>query len=83
MAEEAERAHVACSVHSLSRTRVRRWPVVTLSRLIRETEGQDIIEYSLLALFISIAAYLTVESIGQDVSSLYTTITPATSAGAS
>ncbi len=44
--------------------------------------GQDIIEYSLLAMFISIAAYLTLIAIGGDVQSIYSLVPPATSAAA-
>ena len=34
------------------------------ARFVREEEGQDIIEYSLLAAFISISGYLILTSIG-------------------
>ncbi len=35
-----------------------------IARFVREEEGQDIIEYSLLAAFISISGYLILQSIG-------------------
>lgn len=42
-----------------------------LARFVREDEGQDIIEYSLLAAFISISGYLILQSIGQNVNDIY------------
>ena len=38
-----------------------------LVRFIREEEGQDIIEYALLAAFISIVAFTILQTIGTDV----------------
>ncbi len=38
-----------------------------IARFVREEEGQDIIEYSLLAAFISISGYLVLQSIGSNV----------------
>ena len=43
-----------------------------MTRFVREEEGQDIIEYSLLAAFISISGYLILQSIGTQVNSIYT-----------
>ena len=40
------------------------------TRFIRDDEGQDIIEYRLLAAFISVVAYLTLQAIGQDVETM-------------
>ena len=40
-------------------------------RFVREEEGQDIIEYALLAAFISVLAWVTLGNIGQDVSTMY------------
>ena len=40
-------------------------------RFVREEEGQDIIEYALLAAFISIVAWLILREIGQDVQTMY------------
>jgi pilus assembly protein Flp/PilA len=48
-------------------------------RFVREEEGQDIIEYSLLAAFISISAYLTLGAIGTSVNSIYDKVGTATS----
>ena len=42
-----------------------------LSRLVREEEGQDIIEYALLAAAISVVAIPTVPAIGDAVNSAY------------
>ena len=52
------------------------------TRVGSDVAGQDIIEYGLLAMFISIAAYLTLIAIGADVQSIYSVIPPATSAAA-
>ncbi len=54
-----------------------------IRRFIRDEAGQDMIEYSLLAAFISIIAYTTVQAIGGDVSSIYTNVNSATGAAAS
>ena len=52
-------------------------------RFVREDEGQDIIEYSLLAAFVSISGYLILTSIGTAVNSIYTKVQTATTAAAS
>ena len=49
-------------------------------RFVREDEGQDIIEYSLLAAFISISGYLILQSIGSNVNTIYTKVQTATNA---
>ena len=48
------------------------------NRFVREEEGQDIIEYALLAAFISIVAWGILVTIGQDVTSVYTNVNAAT-----
>jgi pilus assembly protein Flp/PilA len=48
-----------------------------IARFVREEEGQDIIEYALLAAFISISGYTILSSIGTSVNSIYTTVNPA------
>jgi Flp pilus assembly pilin Flp len=48
------------------------------NRFVREENGQDIIEYSLLGAFISVVAWLTLQSIGQDVQTMYSNIQSAT-----
>ena len=53
-----------------------------IARFVREEEGQDIIEYSLLAAFISISGYLILQSIGTNVNSIYTKVQTATSQAA-
>jgi Flp pilus assembly pilin Flp len=42
------------------------------NRFVREEEGQDIIEYALLAAFISIVAWAILVQIGTDVMAIYT-----------
>jgi pilus assembly protein Flp/PilA len=49
-----------------------------IARFLREEEGQDIIEYALLAGFISVSGYLILSSIGSDVNTLYTKVQTAT-----
>jgi pilus assembly protein Flp/PilA len=49
------------------------------NRFVREEEGQDIIEYALLAAFISIVAWGILVTIGTDVKSVYTNVNSATS----
>jgi len=48
-----------------------------ITRFVREEEGQDIIEYALLAAFISISGYTILSSIGTSVNSIYTTVNTA------
>jgi Flp pilus assembly pilin Flp len=47
-------------------------------RFVREEEGQDIIEYALLAAFISVVAWLVLQNIGQDVQVMYSNVQKAT-----
>ena len=49
-----------------------------VGRFVNETEGQDMIEYSLLAAFISIVAWLVVEAIGTDVENIYSDVKAST-----
>jgi Flp pilus assembly pilin Flp len=53
------------------------------ARLIRDDTGQDIIEYGLLAAFISIVAWLTLQAIGQDVITMFSDVKSASGAAAS
>ena len=53
-----------------------------IARFVREEEGQDIIEYSLLAAFISISGYAILVSIGGQVNSVYTKVQGVTSQAA-
>ena len=52
-------------------------------RFVREEDGQDIIEYALLAAFISIVAWSILVTIGQDVKSIYTVVDGVTGSAAS
>ena len=45
-----------------------------LLRLAREDEGQDLIEYALLAAFISIGSVAMITSIGTTVNTVYTAV---------
>jgi len=45
-----------------------------VSRFIREEAGQDLIEYALLAAFISVAAVAAISTIGTALNSSYDTI---------
>jgi pilus assembly protein Flp/PilA len=51
-------------------------------RFVREEAGQDIIEYALLAAFISVVAYATLIIIGTDVQAIYEQVVGATTAAA-
>jgi pilus assembly protein Flp/PilA len=42
-----------------------------LARLVREEEGQDLIEYALLAGFISIVAIIAITALGGGVNAVY------------
>jgi Flp pilus assembly pilin Flp len=44
-----------------------------LARFIREEEGQDVIEYALLAAFVSTIAGTVIVTIGTDVLAMFTT----------
>jgi len=50
-----------------------------INRFVREEDGQDVIEYSLLGAFISVVAWLTMQAIGNDVTTMYSDIRSATS----
>ena len=54
-----------------------------IARFIHEDEGQDIIEYAMLAAFVSIAGYTILQTIGQNVNTIYTVVNTATSSAAS
>ena len=41
------------------------------SKLIRNEDGQDMVEYALLAAFISIVAILTIRNIGPMINTIY------------
>ena len=43
----------------------------TLWRFVREDDGQDLIEYALLAGFISLVAVLAIQSVGTGVNTVY------------
>jgi pilus assembly protein Flp/PilA len=53
-----------------------------MTRFVREEEGQDIIEYALLAAFISISGYAILTSIGTQVNSVYSKVQGVTSQAA-
>jgi len=52
------------------------------NRFVREESGQDIIEYVLLAAFISVVAWTIIQTIGQDVTDLYQATQDVTGAAA-
>jgi Flp pilus assembly pilin Flp len=52
------------------------------NRFVREEEGQDIIEYALLAAFISIVAWSILVTIGGDVKTIYTAVDTVTGSAA-
>jgi pilus assembly protein Flp/PilA len=48
-----------------------------IARFVRDEEGQDLIEYSLLAALISVVCIEILRQIGTDVNGLFTTISGA------
>jgi Flp pilus assembly pilin Flp len=50
-----------------------------IARFVSEEDGQDIIEYALLAAFISISGYTILSGIGTSVNSIYTKVNSAAS----
>ena len=53
-----------------------------MKRFVHEEEGQDIIEYALLAAFISISGYAILTAIGTNVNSVYSKVQSVTSQAA-
>jgi len=51
-------------------------------RFVREEDGQDVIEYALLGAFISVLSWTFMQTIGQDVSAIYTDIDGVTGSAA-
>ena len=51
-------------------------------RFVREDEGQDVIEYALLAAFVSIIAATIIQSIGVDLTNIFTAVEGQTKAAA-
>jgi pilus assembly protein Flp/PilA len=45
-----------------------------LKRFVREDEGQDLIEYALLAGFISLIAIIAITNVGTGINGVYTNI---------
>jgi len=45
-----------------------------LARFVREDEGQDLIEYALLAAFIALVAVIMIINVGTGVNQIYTQI---------
>ena len=45
-----------------------------IRRFVHEEEGQDIIEYALLAAFVSIVAWSLLQGIGSSVNGIYTKV---------
>ena len=67
----------------MGRRSITGWKAI-LNNYVRDERGQDLIEYALLAAFISIAAVAAITAIGTNLSALYTTINgPVAAANAS
>ena len=45
-----------------------------ITRFIKEEEGQDLIEYALLAALISVVSFLLISSIGLGVNNIYSSV---------
>ncbi len=54
-----------------------------LNRLVRETEGQDLIEYALLASFISLVAVVAIINLGTGVNAVWGSVDTQMDAAAS
>jgi Flp pilus assembly pilin Flp len=52
-------------------------------RIVREEEGQDLIEYALIAGFISVICYIAIQATGQSVSAIWDKVQAAVDAAAS
>jgi Flp pilus assembly pilin Flp len=53
-----------------------------IGRFVREEDGQDVIEYSLLGAFISVLSWTFMQTIGTDVSQMYSSINGVTTTAA-
>jgi Flp pilus assembly pilin Flp len=54
-----------------------------MERIVREEEGQDLIEYALIAGFISVICYIAIQATGQSVSAIWDKVQAAVDAAAS
>ena len=54
-----------------------------IARFVREEAGQDVVEYALLAAFISIVAATIFSNIGTDLSTIFTNVKTQTDTAAS
>jgi pilus assembly protein Flp/PilA len=54
-----------------------------LKRIVREEEGQDLIEYALIAGFISVVCYTAIKLTGESVSDIWDTVQTAVADAAS
>ena len=45
-----------------------------LRRLVREEDGQDLIEYAFLALFLIVAMFATLQGLGDEINTQFTNI---------
>ena len=54
-----------------------------INRFVREEQGQDVIEYALLAAFVSIIAASIIKTIGSDLVTIYTNVKSQTGSAAS
>lgn len=51
--------------------------MLTLKRLFKDDKGQDMVEYAVLAAFISIVAIATIRTIGPLISAIYVAVAAA------
>jgi Flp pilus assembly pilin Flp len=56
--------------------------IAHFERIVREEEGQDIIEYALIAGFISVMAWALLQATGQSIQGVWTKISNAVAAAA-
>lgn len=49
-------------------------PFATVARLLRDDEGQGLVEYALILVLVSVVAFATLQTLGISVSGIYTQI---------
>jgi pilus assembly protein Flp/PilA len=54
-----------------------------IARFVREDEGQDVIEYALLAAFLVVVVATIISTVGGDLKTIYQNVKAQTAAGAS
>lgn len=48
--------------------------LATIARLLRDDEGQGLVEYALILVLVSVVAFATLQTLGTSVSGIYTQV---------